>query len=231
MTEPRSRRRGLILAVGLTLAVALLGPAAADAGERFYAIVFGAEQRPNRPAYTHSWATVVRVTDCGELEVHTISWLACRGVVEVRARSPEPGRNYSLEETIAWALANRMEIAAWGPFEVEPELFRRVLWQEERLLHKRYKANDIGYPAAEVSNCIHSVAELSPTAARLWLFEPGWGVPASRILTLRLSRYFIHPERCHAWVAERIGLCQYPIHFVEVGLLPRCLPLLRSLLR
>src|SRR4051812_35764340 len=48
-------------------------------GERFYVLIFASQTLPRRPAFSHTWATVVRAVDrpglCPAIEAHTISWL------------------------------------------------------------------------------------------------------------------------------------------------------------
>ena len=68
----------------------------APQGERFYIIVFGSQSTPRRPKYTHTWATVVRVTGAdspGEpaVEEHTISWMPATLNIRPLARIPETG--------------------------------------------------------------------------------------------------------------------------------------------
>src|SRR5262245_20057651 len=52
----------------------------APPGERYFIIIFGSQSTPKQPKYTHTWATVVKVTGCDgpgapTIEEHTISWL------------------------------------------------------------------------------------------------------------------------------------------------------------
>ena len=48
-------------------------------GERYYVIIFGSQSTPKFPRWTHSWGTVVKVTEqpggaAPAIESHTISW-------------------------------------------------------------------------------------------------------------------------------------------------------------
>jgi hypothetical protein len=72
----------------------------ANPGERFYVIVFGAQSLPRLPAFTHSWATAVRVVECPSkcpvLEAHTISWLPASLDIHPLRLTVEPGVNLGL---------------------------------------------------------------------------------------------------------------------------------------
>ncbi|HJZ58423.1 MAG TPA: hypothetical protein VKE74_26005, partial [Gemmataceae bacterium] len=87
--------------------------------ERYYVLFFGSNDRTRRPAYTHTWATVVRAVEtpgCTEptLEVHTISWLPATLEIHPLRFAVEPGTNVELHATIAHSLATNQEIAMWG---------------------------------------------------------------------------------------------------------------------
>jgi hypothetical protein len=99
-----------------------------------YVIVFGA-QPPlvKQPRRTHSFATFVRVVPGCPVEAFTISWLPATERVRPLALQPEPGRNYSLAETLEFCANNRMEVAAWGPYQIAPELWDAALCQKARL--------------------------------------------------------------------------------------------------
>src|SRR5207302_558731 len=64
---------------GATLA--LLAAAASARADSYYVVVFGAESKPQRPKYSHSWAVFVRVPGCGQpaagtpVEAFVISWM------------------------------------------------------------------------------------------------------------------------------------------------------------
>src|SRR5690348_12390269 len=71
---------------------------AAPPGERYFMLVFGSQSTPKVPKYTHSWATVVKVIECGgpevpSIEEHTISWLPATLNVRPLSFQVEPGVN------------------------------------------------------------------------------------------------------------------------------------------
>src|SRR5437764_2008243 len=101
-------RRVLISA----LAILCLAPAAR--ADTYYAVVFGAQSKPQRPKYSHSWATFVRVPgpdcgppapDAGPPEVFTISWLPSAIELHPNRMLPEPGCNFELHRTFQIVLS------------------------------------------------------------------------------------------------------------------------------
>ena len=73
--------------------------------ERYYVLFFGSQDMTRRPAYTHTWATLVRaVSTPGTAEpageVHTISWLPTKLDIDTFNFHVEPGINVGLHETI-----------------------------------------------------------------------------------------------------------------------------------
>jgi hypothetical protein len=224
----RPRARGWALAAGLALA--LLAPASpARAGERYYMIVFGAQRGLAEPQYTHSWAVFVRA--CGEgpcpdayrLDAYVVSWLPQTMEIRLLALRPEPGWNVELHRTIRWALGTGQQVAKWGPYEIDRDLFCRAVRQSRRLSAgaELYKAVDTGYDSAEVSNCIHVLADLAEGRGRLRIASPGWGFFASYMITLRLEPWVLDSSQTHEWVAARLGLHCYPIQDRDIRRNPR----------
>ena len=87
-------------------------------------ILYGAQG--NVPRRSHTFATFIKVGEAGgdstedSFESHTISWLPANGSVGMLRLSPQPGKNFSLTETLSWARAQGAPVSAWGPFEVRP---------------------------------------------------------------------------------------------------------------
>src|SRR5438128_7610299 len=96
--------------------------------DRFYAIIFGVEDRFNRFNEAHTFATFVHVRHEPQriliMDQATISWLPTSGIVRLRRR-PEPGTNHSLKRSLE-DVKPRSTIAQWGPFEIQEELFHRA---------------------------------------------------------------------------------------------------------
>src|SRR5262249_1889725 len=72
--------------------IAARQPAATTAppGERYFVLIWGSQSTPKQPKYTHTWATVVKVTGCDGsnaqiLEEQTISWMPA--TLDIRAFS------------------------------------------------------------------------------------------------------------------------------------------------
>lgn len=197
----------------------LLWPALAQAGECHYLLMFAAQQVPNDPDFSHTFAVFVRASWAGDdpcpanptLEYHTISWLPANGVVRTLARDPERGRNWDLHESLDLAVRNQGRISLWGPYPVRKEVYCRALQQIGELNKGRiqYKANDAGYRSDEVSNCIHAVSTVVE-GPQLRIGSPGWGEIAS-FLVLKRFRPFLLDETPHHWIGASLGLGKYPI--------------------
>lgn len=188
-------------------------------GERFYLLVFASQSRPPRPAYSHSWATVVRVLECPEgavlQEVHTISWLPASLVIQPLRFTVEPPVNLDLHETLRYALANDERVSLWGPYECRPSFYRRFLVQKEFL-----ESGQIGYQCCDDCGesartgdgccCIHAITDMDPEYGRenyplIW-----FGDAASEHIVDRFYKVpsLIHPKVEHDWLLEPLGLTQ-----------------------
>jgi hypothetical protein len=199
--------------------MALLAPTA-RAGEAYYLLMFGSQQVPNNPNYSHSFATFVKATWLGDgpcpqnpvLEAHTISWLPCNMVVRLWALCPEEGRNFELHKTIRWCLCNDMRVSLWGAYQIDPELYclamRRIGVLESGQV--RYLADDSFRNDERVTNCIHAISAVVD-GSRLVAVSPGWGEPASYNILRRLEPWVVNMGCTHPWVGSALGLDQYPI--------------------
>jgi len=201
----------------------LLLPGQAFAQERYFVIVFGSQSTPKLPNYTHTWATVVKVT-CADTpggqptaEVNTVSWLPATLKVHTFAPCPEPGTNLDLVTTIRWANCGGQRVSYWGPFEIEPEFYQRFLVQKARLESGvvRYQAIDSFYGPENrtVSDCIHAVSDTDYRHSRLYYLEfRRFGESASEFIVFSMgNRGRINPCVTHDWVAHLIGLPCQPV--------------------
>jgi hypothetical protein len=189
-------------------------------GESYFLLMYGAQRKCPTPNYTHTWATFVRATWQGDgpcpvnavLQETTISWLPVTGKVRDTALCPEAGRNYGLDETIAWCYQNEMRISLWGAYQIQPELHNAAVRQKALLDsgRVRYKAIDTGYSTDKVSNCIHAVSSVVE-GSRLRVISPGWGETASFLVLQKLEPMIVEPGVIHGWVSSALGLDQYPI--------------------
>jgi hypothetical protein len=205
---------------GLVALILLAVTGRAPAGEAYFVMVFGSQQIPNHPNFSHSWATFVRITWPGNgpcpkfvtMEAHTISWLPQTGDVRFLALLPECGANFDLHTTMKYVLDNHERISMWGPYQIEPDLYCRALKQIEHLESGavKYKANDTLHRASHVSNCIHAVST-TVDGTRLRVFFPVWGETASFDILKRMSPWIVDCHRIHSWIGSVLGLDGYPI--------------------
>src|SRR4051794_17139216 len=72
--------------------------------DKYYAVVFGVQDRRNHFREAHSFATFVRARrqPVRILEQATISWLPASGTVDLR-NPPEEGTNHPLKESLEFA--------------------------------------------------------------------------------------------------------------------------------
>src|SRR5262245_19954113 len=69
-------------------------PETAPPGVRYYIIVFGSQSTPKLARYTHTWATVIQVTETDggpRIEHHTISWMPATLQIRPLRFRPEAG--------------------------------------------------------------------------------------------------------------------------------------------
>lgn len=202
-------------------AVGLLGllPAGATAQESYYVLVFGS-QRPiiNQGAHTHTWATFVRVTGdptrpgASKVEPHTVSWLAATLIIRPMALLPEPGVNLDLHRSLQLAYDDCQRVSMWGPYQIDKCFFDRAVIKQATLESGavRYKAVDVGYDSARVSNCVHACADISQ-GPRLRVGQPGWGQSASYFVALTYRPFMLDDRTTHDWLLDALALRPYPI--------------------
>jgi hypothetical protein len=194
---------------GLWLGLATPAPAA---GDQYFAIIFGA-QRPviKVPRYAHSFAAFVHWMPGGRFESFTISWMPWTEEIRPLWLEPERGRNLTLRETLRWCYENRLEMAAWGPYQIQPDLWRRALWQRCRLETGQvlYQALDGNSPDGRISNCIHALDFLvrcPGEASRINVLPGNWGESGSYWVALTLRPWYLEPCRTHDWLLPILGL-------------------------
>jgi hypothetical protein len=194
----------------------------AAANERFYIVVFASQTFLRRPAFSHTWATIVRAVDCPgqspELEVHTISWLPATLVIHPLNLTVEPGVNLDLHETIKYAKDNGERVSMWGPYECRPRVFRRILIQKAFIESGRvgYQCDDNCGEAAHTGDgccCIHAITDADPKYGRenyplIW-----FGDSASEHIVNGLHERgaLLHPESEDDWLIDALGLKAYRI--------------------
>ncbi len=128
----------------------------------------------------------------------------------------EPGRNLELDETIRLTLRLREHIVMWGPYEIQPQLYRRFLLQKAHMESGRvgYQTIDTVGTGADGSgcDCIHAITDMDPEFDRGYYPLIRYGVSASRFVVRQVfERNLLISEDTHSWLETPLGLCDYPI--------------------
>jgi hypothetical protein len=218
-----TRVKQLSLSVVLVL---LLSPAPLMAGEWYYVVVFSSQTVPLRPRYTHTFATVIKVTadGCdqrqGHIEAVTISWLPATFAIRPLRLKSEVGVNASLEDSMRVALGQKQRVSQWGPYQTDAGLYEAAQDQAARLARgeRRYRALDPLFDPAGFTDCIHAVADLDSRLCRT--YRPEFVMCGDRA-SARLVGELIAlgriqcPQATHDWLNARLGLDAYPIRHVD----------------
>lgn len=193
-------------------------PAGPVLRERYYMTLFGAQSIPFQIKYTHTWATYVRtvVTPAGEFPaaVNTVSWMPATLRIRPLALRPETGVNLNLAETFAWVRTFNGAVSCWGPYEINAELYGRLVARKEQLDTGEFQYRAVGALSRrrdDVSNCGQSFARSSPLGRRYLQPTPNPGENGTSILALRYERLgaFIGGPVTHDWVLCAIGADRY----------------------
>ena len=191
----------------------------APPGERYYLLVFGSQTTPKVPRFTHTWITFVRVQGDGcELEQHTISWMPATLFIKTFQPFVEPGVNLTLIESIEMARSYGERVSLWGPYEIPPGLYRKLLLQKQYI-----ESGAIGYQCIDTigeagwhgtgSNCIHAISDADSMFARQAYPLSYFGETASLNILRQLVLRKAIPDvvTTHDWLIPKLGLDQYPI--------------------
>jgi hypothetical protein len=192
-------------------------------GERYFALVFGSQSTPKQAKYTHTWASVVKVSGCDGpgapvVEEHTISWMPASLVIRPLSFRVEPGANLALHFTIEEMLRHNERVSVWGPYEISAGSYHRFMVQKGFMDSGQvgYQCIDSIGEAARKGNgcdCIHAVTDMDPLFARNRYPLSYFGDAASLHIVRQLHErpIIISPEADHGWLLPLIGLDQYPI--------------------
>jgi hypothetical protein len=196
-------------------------PAPVD--ERYYVMVFGSQTTPIMPRYTHSWATVVKVT-CGakgsvtRIEPYTISWMPATLHIHPWRFRVEQGLNLDLHASFEEALRHNERIAMWGPYEMWHGGYTRFVTQKAFL-----ETGAIGYQCIDTigeaarkgngSDCIHAITDMDPLFDRSRYPLRYFGEAASLHVVQQIQQrpILIRPSQTHDWLLSALGLNCYPI--------------------
>jgi hypothetical protein len=176
---------------------------------RYFLFAFGYQDRRNLARNSHTFASFVRVTGPAEGDrtwIH-ISWLPLTfdrtHTIRVLGGS-EPGRNWSLAQTLGFAATDRRDVAGWGPIETTHTLYQLVDTRQTNLGggQIRYIVDDHASRPGAV-NCQHAVSdvggELAPIAGR---FGRGWGIWGFAGTENVLGHFQRHRDQ---WLAEDVN--------------------------
>jgi hypothetical protein len=187
----------------------------------FYMIIFAAQAEPNEIRASHTFATFVKVSgpDRQSVQSHTISWLPATLDIVAWRTDAEPGKNLSLQDTLRWARTMGDRLFMWGPYQINPELYRRAVAREARLQGGalQYKTVDDRYRLGIAVNCIHAVSDID-VDSRVLDTGTERGETASQLVADYLRRWIVNPKVTYPRVLQRLGLDER--EFVLRGLKP-----------
>ncbi len=191
--------------------------------ERYYLLMFGSQSTPRQAKYTHTWASVVKVTDNGPgaspgIDTQTISWMPATLEIQPFSRRTEPGVNLDLDTTIREMLKHDEKIVMWGPYEIWHGGYIRFVTQKQFI-----DSGTIGYQCTDTigeaartglgSDCIHAITDMDPLHRRgnypLLFFGISGSRHALRQIMTRGS--LIDPDTTHDWLLPSLGLDKYSI--------------------
>jgi hypothetical protein len=167
---------------------------------RYFLVVWGYQGAGNPPRESHTFLTVYRGDDLakGRVAPATISWFPATGVVHLVG--VERGRNLSLPQTLAIACQGRKHVASWGPYEIPPALYQRVLARIKLLESGRIDFSALSLRPGSM-NCIEAAGDITNMP-----FHPlmSWGHRASKAIVRRLSPFFKEGGRINRTVARMV---------------------------
>jgi hypothetical protein len=104
----------------------------------------------------------------------------------------------------------------WGPYEIQPQLYRRFLMQKAFMESGRvgYQCIDTRGAGANGSgcDCIHAITDMDPDFQRNYYRLTRFGQAGSEFIVRQLfERNLLVTEETHSWLEGPLGLCQCPI--------------------
>jgi len=189
--ERREKRLQKLFFYWLLFVIAVITAFPADSGlttlqNRYFLVVWGYQGEGNPPRESHTFLSVYRGDDLarGRVAPATISWFPADR--ELHLLGVERGDNLSLSQTLALACQGRKHVATWGPYEIPPALYQRVLARIKLL-----ESGTINFSALSLRpgsmNCIEAAGDITNTPFHTWM---AWGHRASRAVVHHLSPFF-----------------------------------------
>jgi hypothetical protein len=153
---------------------------------RYYLVVWGLQGPDNDVVDSHTFVSFYRGDDLdkGIVKPATISWLPATGVVQVFGS--EKGHNFTVAQTLKMACRSGRQVKSWGPYEIEPALYRRAL-KRIRLLNSGRVQYSMIDASPGTMNCIDAAGDLIPQPIDTGI---AWGFVASDAVVRHLSPYF-----------------------------------------
>ncbi len=217
----RSLRLGLLAMLVLGLA-----PAASNAGEFYYLLIFGSEDDPKHLRNAHTWAVFVRAVGEGtdqagyQVTAHTLSWYPASKVVRLWSPCPEPGVNLTLEQTLETVLGLNENVRLWGPFQIQAPLYNRsvAVYNEVASGRAQYRAIS-ALRDLYITDCIHVVAAVDPVFGRghyplIRIGQPASRYMARQVMMRSLEKGVDQAANDNSWLIPALGLIRYPITIV-----------------
>jgi hypothetical protein len=206
----------------------------APPGERYFVLIFASQSTPKQARYSHTWASVVKVTGCDgpgapTVETQTISWMPASLDIRPLSFNVEKGANLELHFTIEEMLRHDERVSLWGPYEVHAGLYYRFMVQKSFMDSGRvgYQCIDSIGEAARTGDgcdCIHAITDLDPQFARNRYPLAYFGEAASRHIVRQIHTrpIIINPDADHSWLLPLVGLDKYPL--IRRGYIGRTVP-------
>lgn len=192
-------------------------PSPTSVEEKYYVIFFSSEGTPNIARLSHGFATCARTrTKPGEesFDDFTISWMPAN--LEVRFRLwPESGTNLDLPASFDYVQSVDGRVFAWGPYEIDKQIYDRALEQFERLQQGRllYRMADLRlrHRPHLANNCYHSITDIAPK--ELIMTGAKSGEEMGPIMVEHFRPWLINPQETHDWIVDMLGLRQFQVTF------------------
>jgi hypothetical protein len=178
-----------------------------EIGATYFIKVYGSQRLGNRPKYSHTFATFTEVQIAADRSEQrhqfTISWLPQDGEIKPLG-GPEPGRNYTLGETLAWLDENGSKDRWESPeTAIQARLFESAVLRFNELTRAALlylMIDSFLVRPHQASNCIHAVTDLPLALQNLGMCYTGvlHGISASRFVYQYLSPFYLKPPETTA---------------------------------
>lgn len=187
---------------------------------RYFVVIFAFESDSKRPKYAHSFGTFIKLgpprpgSDRPTMECQTISWLPREYGDDYKLGfGRRIGHNYTLGESLSFAYDRCLNVCAFGPYEIDCELYREVTEHIAFLNSGRVRYKVVALfqrvPAylhirGGAMNCINALAQPAGYLAS----GAKYGCRLSAFMVDHYSDHIIGC-RCHPWVYEllRENIC------------------------